>query len=191
MDHLCSSAHPFSLRSRVDYWLNWPQPLPSPSFHFSPTDIYWSLSEKFPSGHPFPKVELWREKLTACVHAYVRLIYKWTKKAFISLLSFVLSQAILSFVCSLTLNLFVLSVYFSQNLLFISLHISSLSWPQSPSSALFPTILFHPREAVHPFEPVLQFSLRELLRAETWSMSLQLHLQAGLPPCDRWCLGLR
>lgn len=61
MDHLCSSAHPFSLSRRVDYCLDWPQFLPSPSFHFSSADIYWSLSEKFPSSHPFPKVELQRK----------------------------------------------------------------------------------------------------------------------------------
>ena len=62
-----SSAHPFSLSCRVDYCLNWPQPRlppspPLPSFHFSFADIYWSLSEKFPSSHPFPKVELPKRK---------------------------------------------------------------------------------------------------------------------------------
>lgn len=55
-------AHPFSVR--VDYW--WPQHPPSPTFHFfSPADIYWSLSEKFPSGYPFPKVELQRRTSTS------------------------------------------------------------------------------------------------------------------------------
>lgn len=73
MDHLCSSSHPFSPSRRVDYCLNWPQPLPSPSFHFSSADIYWSLSEKFPSSHPFPKVELQRKSLRlvcACMCAW-------------------------------------------------------------------------------------------------------------------------
>lgn len=34
---------------------------PPPSFHFSCADIYWSLSENFPSSYPFPKVELQRK----------------------------------------------------------------------------------------------------------------------------------
>lgn len=64
MAHLHSSAHPFSLRRRVDYRLNWPQP--SPPFHFSYADIYWSLSVNFPSSHPFSKVELQRKSSRLC-----------------------------------------------------------------------------------------------------------------------------
>lgn len=73
MEHRSVSVHPFSLSHRVDYCLNWRPPpafsLPYPFFHFSFVDIYWNLSEKFPSSHPFPKVELQRgeKKLVACV----------------------------------------------------------------------------------------------------------------------------
>lgn len=127
MDHLCSSAHPFSLSCRVDYCLNWPQSLPSPSFHFSSTDIYWSLSEKFPSSHPFPKVELQRKSSRLVCVCMCAWFINEPEQAFIFLTFFPLQFLSLLLVLWLSTCLSFLSI--SLKSCFISLHISYLSWP--------------------------------------------------------------
>lgn len=204
MDHLCSSSHPFSPSRRVDYCLNWPQPLPSPSFHFSSADIYWSLSEKFPSSHPFPKVELQRKSLRLVCACMCAWFINEPEQAFIFLFRFFFFFLSLWQFCSLLLVLWLSTclsfLSISLKFCFISLHISSLSWPLhhphllslflSQTSALFTTFLFHPREVVQPFEPVLQFGLQELPHDSTWRQSLQFHLRERLFPCDRRCLRL-
>ncbi len=125
MGHLRSSAHPFSLSCRVDYCLNWPQPLPSPSFHFSSADIYWSLSEKFPSGHPFPKVELRRKSsrlVCVCMCAwfinepkqafiFLRFSFFFPVTVSVSLACFWLSTS-LSFLSTFLQSCFYLPPYF-------------------------------------------------------------------------------
>lgn len=158
MGHLCSLAHPFSLSCRVDYCLNWPEPLPSPSFHFSCADIYWSLSEKYPSGHPFPKVELQRKSSwRGCL--YVRVIYKWAERAFIFLRFFSLPVTVsVPLACSLNLNLFALFICPSQLLFYNHPYFCLLVTLNHPFP-LFTALLFPPRDAVQPFEPVFQFGV--------------------------------
>lgn len=86
---------------------------PPPSFHFSCADIYWSLSEKFPSSHPFPKVELQR-KSSRVVCVCMRVIYKWGRTSFhFSSFPFFPLLVSVSLARPLTLNQFVLFIYFS------------------------------------------------------------------------------
>lgn len=166
MAHCCVSVHPCSLSHRVDYSLNWPPTRLSLPHLFIFFDIYWSLSEKFPSSHPFPKVELQgKKKLMAHVCMWFINDLKPT--------------FVFPFFCYVTMQVFCFS---SINLLlwFKSFFFQS----ECHLSLVLFIVFFHSRPTVQSFEPVLWRCVQELPHESTSRQPVRFHPHKSLVACS-------
>lgn len=168
-EHRSVSVHPFSLRHRVDYCLNWPLPhlsLP-PFFIFLLLTFIEAFLRNSPLAIHFLKWS-YRGGKKACSVPCVYVIYKWSQAYF----HFFLSSAMFSVSCADSLDLLVCFVGSFHILFFLILTPHHLFFP-----LVFIVVFFLSRPAVSSFEPVLWRGVQKLPYKSSSRQPLRFYLQ--------------